>query len=200
MKSRLCIMGNLESAHKLQTYSPTVSREMMLLTLHVIACNQWKVKTLDVKQAFLQSDELEREVYVMPPVEAALGEEIAWKLRVAVHGLADASREWYRTSERLLVECGLTEVTNKPSLFYSVNAEGKLDGILAAHVDDFLYAGVIGFLKKMEIFKAKVRVGNTQSDRVVLCGLHISTEDDCLLDERKRGTSEDRRERHFNRL
>ncbi len=75
MKSRFCILGNLENAHKLQTYSPTVSKEMMLLTVHVIACKSWKIRTLDLKQAFLQSDELEREVYVLPVPEAGLGEK-----------------------------------------------------------------------------------------------------------------------------
>ena len=93
MKSRLCNMGNLEKAERLQTYSPTVSREMTLLSIHIMAVNQWTVKTLDVKQAFLQSDELEREVYVLPPPEPGLDEKTVWKLRVAVYGLADASRE-----------------------------------------------------------------------------------------------------------
>ena len=44
-------------------------------------------------------------------------------------------------------------------------------------MDDFLYAGDVTFLNKMEIFNAKVKVGNTQSDHVVFCGLHISSED-----------------------
>ena len=128
----------------------------------------------------MQSDEVEREVSVLAPTKAALGEEVVWKLRVAVYGLADTSREWYRTSKRMLVECGLTKVTNEPNLFYSINAKGKLDGILAAHVDDFLYRGDVTFLNKMEIFKAEMQVGSTQSDRVVFSGLHISTEDGCI--------------------
>ncbi len=132
------------------------------------------MRTLDVKQAFLQSDELEWEVYILPPIEAGLDDKTVWKLRVAVYGLADASREWYKTSRRLLNECGLMEVTTEPSLFYSVDEQGRLDGILAAHVDDFLYGGEINFLNKVETFKAKVRVGATERDNVIFCGLNIS--------------------------
>ena len=175
MKSRLSIMGNLEDAHKLRTYSPTMSKEMMLLTIHVIACNRRKVRTLDVKQAFLQSDEIDREVYVLPPPEAALGEEVVWKLTAAVYGSADASREWYRTTKRMLKECGLHEVKNEPSLFYSLDRQGKLDGILAAHVDDFLYGAEVSFLNKIEVIKAKVKVGTSQSGDVTFCGLQIQT-------------------------
>ena len=148
---------------------------MTLLTVHVIACNRWKIRTLDVKQAFLQSDEIEREVYVLPPPEAALGEETLWKLRVAVYGLADASREWYRTTKRMLKDCGLQEVKNEPSLFYSIDRDGKLDGVLAALVDDTLYGGEVSFLNKIETFKAKLKVGSSQSGDVVFCGLHIQT-------------------------
>ncbi len=70
--------------------------------------------------------------------------------------------------------CESREVTTEPSLFYSVNDQGRLDGILAAHVDDFLYGGEISFLNKIEIFKAKVRVGETQRENVVFCGLNIT--------------------------
>ncbi len=58
MKSRLCIMGNQEDASKFQMYSPTVSKEMALLSWNVMARKDWTVYTIDVKQAFLQSDEL----------------------------------------------------------------------------------------------------------------------------------------------
>ncbi len=139
LKSRLCIMGNQKDATKLQAYSPSVSREMVLLALNVIARNGWSV--IDVKQAFLQSDELTREVFVLPPQEAGLGYQTVWKLRVAVYGLADASRQWYQTVKRMLLGCGMKEVTGEPSLLYSTSEQGHINGILTAHVDDFLYGG-----------------------------------------------------------
>ncbi len=89
---------------------------MLIIALNIAAKHGWRVKTLDVKQAFLQSDEKDREVYVIPPPEAGLGEETLRKLRVAVYGLADASRHWYLTSKELLAAVGIRECSIEPSL------------------------------------------------------------------------------------
>ena len=148
------------------------------MALNVMATQGWCVNTIDVKQAFLQSDELTREVFVLPPQEAGLGDQTVWKMRVAVYGLADASRQWYRTVKRLLTDCGLKEVTGEPSLFYYVNELDQLCGVLAAHVDEFLYGGNNEFHQKIELFKAAVRVGSTQREEVVFCGLVINNRTD----------------------
>ncbi len=130
--------------------------------------------TIDVKQAFLQSDELTREVFVLPPQEAGLGDQTVWKLRVAVYGLADASRQWYKTVKRMLTDCGLHEVMGEPSLFYYTNDQAEMCGVLAAHVDDFLFGGNHEFHEKKEMFKSAVRVGATQREEVSFCGLLIN--------------------------
>ncbi len=110
---------------------------MLVIALNLIAKNGWRITTLDVKQAFLELDEIDREVYVILPPEANLGEETIWKLRVAVHSLADASRNWHLTSKRLLASVGIRECSIESSLYYSLNGCGELEGILVAHVDDF---------------------------------------------------------------
>ncbi len=166
MKNRLVIKGYLEDTTKLHTYSPNIGREVVILCLNVIVHHAWTTHTLDVKQAFLQSDDMKREVYVVPPKEAELGDHLMWKLRMAVYGLSDASRSWYLTARRILEEIGLFESKIESSLFFSVNDQGHLDGILAMHVDDLLYGGTEQFLSKMEVFKSKVVVGNTQSQSV----------------------------------
>ena len=33
--------------------------------------NQWKIKSLDIKSAFLQGQDIKRDLYLMPPPEAA---------------------------------------------------------------------------------------------------------------------------------
>ncbi len=99
--------------HIRHTYSPTIGREVVILCLNVIVNHGWTTHTLDVKQAFLQSDALKREVYVVPPKEAELGDHLMWKLRVAVYGLSDASRSWYLTARRILEEIGLFESINQ---------------------------------------------------------------------------------------
>ena len=43
--------------------SPTVGKSIARICLTVAASNKWKIKTIDIKSAFLQSDQLEREVF-----------------------------------------------------------------------------------------------------------------------------------------
>ncbi len=129
---------------------------------------------MDVKQAFLQSDELQREVNVIPPVEANLPETTVWKLRTAVYGLADASRKWFFTAKRILVEeMGLIQVRLEQAMFYSVDTNGKLEGIVVMHVDDFLYGGTQQFISRMEQLKGIVTIGRVQCDDIQFCGLSI---------------------------
>ncbi len=173
MKSRLVIKGCQEDPTYRHSNSPTASREMLIMALNIIAKKEWRINTLDVKQAFLQSDDINREVYVIPPPEAKLGNETIWKLRVAVYGLADVSRNWYLTSKRLLAAVGIKECSIESSVFYSLDGYGELDGILVAHVDDFLYAGSPSFLNKIQTFKAKVQVGSLQRNNVTFCTLNI---------------------------
>ena len=57
--------------------------------------NCLKVHRIDIKAAFLQGFPIDRDVYLVPPVEANTGR--LWKLETTVYGLVDASREWYLT-------------------------------------------------------------------------------------------------------
>lgn len=61
---------------------------------------------MDIKTAFLQGSEIEREIFVKPLLEAGC-EEVAWQLRKCVYGLSDASLSWYNRVKELLVsrEC-----------------------------------------------------------------------------------------------
>ena len=50
--------------------SPTIGKSAARLTLAIAASNKWALKSTDIKSAFLQSDRLDRDVYIMPPKEA----------------------------------------------------------------------------------------------------------------------------------
>ncbi|VDH89490.1 Hypothetical predicted protein [Mytilus galloprovincialis] len=52
----------------------------------------------------------------------------------------DASLKWYEKVKKTLNECGGTESKVDPAVFYWYNSNG-LAGVLAVHVDDFLWAG-----------------------------------------------------------
>ena len=49
---------------------------------------------MDIKAAFLQGKEIERDIYVKPTAEAKK-EGIIGKLNKVIYGLCDASQQWY---------------------------------------------------------------------------------------------------------
>ena len=89
IKARLVVRGFEEDLLE-RTDSPTCSKESQKLILALIATLGWKCKSVDVKTAFLQSDIIDREMYVRPPKEFDEGK--IWRLNKCVYGLNDATR------------------------------------------------------------------------------------------------------------
>ena len=52
-----------EDSSNLHTDYPTCSRQSMHLVFLTAASNKWKIKSLDIKAAFLQRDKMERDVF-----------------------------------------------------------------------------------------------------------------------------------------
>ena len=69
MKARLVIRG-FEEDEKGPVDSPTASKSSMTILFAVCANNNWVCETMDIKAAFLRGKEIERDIYVKPPVEA----------------------------------------------------------------------------------------------------------------------------------
>ena len=71
-KARLCVRGDQEiNVDQIQTDSPTVSKFNIRMMLMAAAKERWKVTASDVTSAFLQSTQIQREVYIRPPKEAS---------------------------------------------------------------------------------------------------------------------------------
>ena len=102
----------------------------------------WTCNALDVKTAFLQGNPLQRDVFVKPPKEAKTDK--VWKLRKAVYGLNEASRFWYNRVKDEMIKIGFTRSKYDEALFYCKEG-GQLQGIIAIHVDDFLFGGTKKF-------------------------------------------------------
>ena len=58
---------------------------------------KWSVNSIDIKAAFLQSESIGRDVFLIPPAEAKCDKDVLWKLEKCVYGLNDAARNWYFT-------------------------------------------------------------------------------------------------------
>ena len=119
--------------------SPTISPDMTKTVVAIAANEDWKAECLDVTAAFLQGEELEREVFVKPPPEEAIEGHI-WKLNKAAYGLYDSARKWYLNVIEELEKNKMRSVTGDDAVFY-YRINDKTEGIVALHVDDFLAVG-----------------------------------------------------------
>ena len=92
-KARLVARGFQDrDAGNVRNDSPTCSKEGLRIALAIMASNHWTCKSMDIKTAFLQGEELDWLVYLEPPKEANVPPEYIWKLSKCVYGLSDASR------------------------------------------------------------------------------------------------------------
>ena len=99
MKARICAMGVQEQFDQ-RTDSPTASKMSLRMLLAPVGSN-WQLHSIDITAAFLQGDLIDKEVYVLPPKvfkpdRSNSDEQILWKLRRHLYGLADAI--WFTRS------------------------------------------------------------------------------------------------------
>lgn len=147
IKARLVCRGYEEDVSSLRTDSPTCTKESMRLVYVLGASYRWPVQSLDVRSAFLQGFEINREVHMRPPKDVE-DRGYIWKLRRCPYGLNDAPRNWYQRVKMELFKLGVQLSRYDEALFY-YKCNGSLEGILALHVDDFVYSGSLKFCKEV---------------------------------------------------
>lgn len=138
-KARLVVRG-FEEESDVKSDSPTVHKESLRLFLGAASTQGYKVHSIDIKAAFLQGKNIDRDIFVQPPKESGLDNSVVWKLNKCVYGLVDASRNWFLSVKNELIQLKCEQSKLDPALFYWFH-EGKLEGLFLMHVDDFLWAG-----------------------------------------------------------
>ena len=182
VKARLVCRG-FEEAVQVQADSPTGSKETLHMLLAIAASKGWLIKSDDVKNAYLQGEQIDREVYMEPPVEVRRP-GMVWLLRKAVYGMNDAGRRWYFRVEQVLTSLGCKKSLYDHCLF-SYRVGGELAGIILLWVDDIFYAGTQQFQKEVMIKVAEeFLVGKTEEGAFTYIGLNIkSTSEGITLDQ-----------------
>ena len=84
-------------------------RSSHLLAVSLGAIRKWKLRSFDIKNAFLQADGFGREVFLQFPEECALpcGKRV-WKLKAPAYGLNDAPAASRRSATRHLLNSELS--------------------------------------------------------------------------------------------
>ena len=180
-KARLVLRGFEEEDKEIDKASPTCSSEGLKMVLTVMAQNEWNPKTMDIKTAFLQGHKLERDIFIKPPNEKRK-QGILWKLKKCVYGLVDASLHWYKRVKNFMEKIGAKVSCMDPAIFYWSNEDSKIEGILACHVDDFLYSGNEKFIseKGLEIRK-EFTVGKENEGSFKYVGMQIQSRKNIIL-------------------
>ena len=178
-KARLVVRG-FEEELDMKVDSPTgdkcSSRIMMILS---IAMN-WKLESIDIKAAFLQSQSLDRVVFVRPPRNLKkVG--VIWQLEKPAYGLDDSPRNWYNSLRQFMLSTGCSVCKYDPALFY-YQVNSKLIGMLSLHVDDFLFSGTEKF--KSEVVKKIMKnydiSSHVSSASFKYIGMNICQLKDCI--------------------
>ncbi len=181
VKSRLCVRGKEEKIKIGHTFAPTVSRDILFSCLTIMISKRWKIQSMDVEKAFLQSGAIDRNVFVRPPNEAGLDNQKIWQINAAAYSLTDAARKWYLKLKETLLDCGLRVCEVEPAVFYIRETKNCLKGIRVTHVDDFLFAGEGIFLDAFAKMKTKRKIGRCVNSSFKFCGLKVSSEKDGCL-------------------
>ncbi|XP_057314680.1 uncharacterized protein LOC130655883 [Hydractinia symbiolongicarpus] len=180
MKARLVARGFEEIDNDILKDSPTCSKESLRLILTLIAYNNWRCSSIDIKSAFLQGKEIERTVYLKPPKEADNGNSL-WKLKKCIYGLVDASRCWYLRVKEELINLNVSVSKSDPAIFYWHHGQ-QLSGVMATHVDDFCWGGNEDFIENViEPLQRVFLVGSECSTVFPYLGLSLNQHSDFTI-------------------
>ena len=161
--------------------SPTCSQESVRLTLAIIASMSWKLKSLDVKTAFLQGQIIDRTIHILPPPEAET--QALWKLRKCIYRPADAPRCFYMHLHEVLSELNVYPDSVDEGFFFAKSKiTGELIGIIACHVDDLLFGGTDEFhLQVIEQLRVALEFGTENSGAFTFIGMHVTQHTDMSI-------------------
>ena len=168
------------------TDAPTVNKINIKLMLIEAVRKGWQINTSDVTRAFLQTSEIDREVFVKPPIEAGLPENKVWKLTRPAYGLIDAAHSFYLNFAENLIQLGCETCKMDNATFYHFSDSTKpgddkreLDGIIGTHIDDALEVGNEQMKEKViENMKKRFTFGSQESLPFRYVGLNIEKEDE----------------------
>ncbi|KAM1722971.1 hypothetical protein ACFX11_021617 [Malus domestica] len=123
-----------------ETFSPVVKPTTVRLLLSLAATKRWKLKQLDVKNAFLLGF-LDEEVYMSQPQGLIDPDhpEFVCKLDRSLYGFKQTPRAWNDRFSRFLLTLGFKSLYVDPSLYVKHNGQSIV--VLLLYVDDIILSG-----------------------------------------------------------
>ena len=171
IKSRLVARGYECNETNERVDSPTCEKSNLRLVITIAASKKWRINSLDIQSAFLQGQDVTGDIYLIPPKE--FRSNTLWKLRKHVYGLKQASRKLYIKVLKELENLGVQKCKMDEALFYW-HCDGKLEGLIAGHVDDFFWCGTDLFQKSVIDEISKIfKISSDLHDSFTFLGLQV---------------------------
>ena len=160
--------------------SATCCKNDFHLVTGIIASNQWKIHSANVKSAFLLGKGINRCLWPSKEVETKL-----WKLQTAVYGLCDAPRVWCLSVKDALKKWGAIYGKFDDSLFYW-HKDDKLQGLICFHVDNFFWVGTKNVEENViNVLSKTFKTIQEEFENFKYFGLHIEQKQDCIYLEQQ---------------
>lgn len=176
-RARLVARG-FEESFSSNVDSPTIGKSAVRLLICIAQSQSWSIKSTDIKSAFLQGQQLEREVFIKPPKEA--NTDALWLLKRCLYGLNDAARQFYMSLKTELLSLGFQMSKLDPSLFF-LKSDGELCGVLVTHIDDFLHCGNSIFQEKVSHLCQRFLAGSQQEESFKYVGYQIKQTHESIM-------------------
>lgn len=137
-KARLVVKGftQKEGIDYTETFSPVARYGSIRFMLAMAVKYKLKIEQMDAVTAFLQG-ELSEEIYLSQPEEFNDGTNKVCRLKKAIYGLKQASREWNKKLDQKLREYGLKRSRIDPCIYHNIDGKSML--FVAVYVDDLLF-------------------------------------------------------------
>ena len=185
-KSRWCVLGHQDpDAADMFTYAPTPQTESIMVFLFLIQLCSLTLSIADLKNAFCQSDSLDRSagpLFVEPCEGLDLPSGSLIQLVAPVYGFNVAPLRWHRTLTAWLIKQGYRKSLLEPCLCVHYAPSGSVDGLILIEVDDL----AIGTKRIQEAefqrrFQAAFRFGKWEKREASYAGRRIRQRDQYVL-------------------
>ena len=163
-KSRWCIRGDQDpDILDLLRHAPTITTSTLSVVLQIGTSQGWKAAVGDLRNAFMQSDKLERtagRLYCRQPKGGLPGLSPHQLIEViaGVYGLGDAPAHWRRSLKKVLFQLGFVQSGLDPCV-YKLFKGNQLAGLLVVEVGDLFGMGNEEFFEVMEVLRGRFQFG-----------------------------------------
>jgi hypothetical protein len=194
-KSRMVVPGDVDPDGEdpveeggFRTDAPTAPQLAFHLLMSYAVRRRWRLRTFDVKTAFLSGKSHNRDIYMRPPKEGLPGVPPGSLLKIlkGAYGLREAPRLWYLKAREVITAAGFEELSTAKACFVLRDKTlpgAPLCGMMVLHVDDACYGGSGKFYDAtMANCLAQFKIGNEKTKEFDFLGRHVIQRDDFSIE------------------